>query len=62
MSMVSIYHGTAYIVQACASTISTMRYALMVQDHCVQGVTLYRPIMMACSSYAHSIYLRAREL
>ena len=35
MAMVAIYHGTAYIDQACASTISTMRYALM--DYCVQG-------------------------
>ena len=42
MSMAAIYHGTAYVVQACASTISTMRYALM--GHCVQGVALYHPM------------------
>ena len=35
-----------------------MRDALM--GHCVQGVALHRP--MACSSYAHSTQLRAREL
>ena len=40
MAMVSIYHDTAHVVHTCASTICTMRYALM--DHCVQGVTLYR--------------------
>ena len=43
MAMVSIYHDTASIGYACASTISTMRYALM--GHCVQlqGVALHRP-------------------
>ena len=60
MAMVATYHDTSYIGQACASTISTMRYALM--DHCVHSarVTLYR--LMACSSYAHSMHLQAREL
>ena len=41
MAMVAIYHGTASIGYACASTISTMRYALM--DHCVQGVDTVPP-------------------
>ena len=62
MATVAIYHGIAYIGQACASTISqaTIRYALM--GHCVHGVTLYR--LMACCSYGHFIHLRAslREL
>ena len=57
-SLSIMIHDTAYVVHTCASTICTMRYALM--DHCVRGVALCRP--MACSSYAHSIHLRAREL
>ena len=60
MAMVAIYHSAASIGYACASTISTMRYALM--DHCVQGVTLQLYRNMACFSYAHFIHLRAREL
>ena len=57
MAMVVIYHATSYVDQACASTISTMRHGLM--EHCVHSVTLYR--LTACSSYAHSMHLRARE-
>ena len=45
MAMAAMYHGASYIGQARASTISTMRYALV--DHCVHSVTLYR--LTACS-------------
>ena len=52
MVLVATYHGTSYIGQVCASTISiaTMCYALM--DHCMHSVTLYCLMITACSSYA----------
>ena len=58
MAMVVVCNDTSYIGQACASTICTMRHALM--GHCVHSVTLYR--LTACSSYAYSMHLQAREL